>query len=209
MLVRRADADFVSCPTFHWLRMTDHRLVRVSLRLVNRPSLASYWKFNTSLLEIRGFRERLESLIHRALVGAVNGNRWWESLKFRIRDFAIKYGQQLQLDRAKKAKSLEDRLSRTVEGDSLAVDLGRLDLEREASERYKGFVVRNRLKRVSNEAVRCSAFMRKKELRRYSDRFIEFVKTPDGHVLWSIREVREAFGAHFRDRFARCLDLPV
>ena len=149
--------------------MTDHRLVRVSHRLVDKPSLASYWKFNTSLLEIRDFWERLESLIQRALLGTVTGNRWWESLKFRIRDFAIKYGQQLQLDRAKKAKSLEDRLSRAVEGeDSLAVDLASLDLERKASERYKGFVFRNRLKRVSNEAMRCSAFMRKEELRRYS-----------------------------------------
>ena len=120
VLVRRADADFVSCPTFHWLGMTDRKLVRVSLRLVDRPSLASYRKFNTSLLEIRDFRERLESLIQRALVGVVTGNRWWESLKFRIRDFAIKYGQLLQLDRAKKAKSLEDRLSRAVAGgDSL------------------------------------------------------------------------------------------
>ena len=94
-------------------------------------------------------------------------------------------------------------------GDSLAVDLAKLDLEREASERHKGFVVRNRLKRVSNEAVRCSAFMRKEELRRYSDRYIEFVKSPDGHMLRSNREMREAFWAHFRDRFARYPDLPV
>ena len=70
-------------------------------------------------------------------------------------------------------------------GGSLAVDLAKLDLEREASERNKGFVVRNRLKRVSNEAVRCSAFLRKEELRRYSDRYIEFVKSPDGHMLTS------------------------
>ena len=84
-----------------------------------------------------------------------------------------------------------------------------MDLEREASERYKGFVVRNRLKRVSNEAVRCSAFMHKEELCRYSDRYIEFVKSPDGHMLRSNREMRKAFGAHFRDRFARCPDLLV
>ena len=94
-------------------------------------------------------------------------------------------------------------------GDSLAVDLARRDLERDVSERYKGFVVRNRLKRVSNEAVRCNAFMRKEELRRYIDRYIEFVKSPDGRVLRSNREMREAFGAHFRDRFVRCPDLPV
>ena len=143
-------------------------------------------------------------------MGAVTGNRWWESLKYRIRDFAIKYGQQLQLDRAKKAKSLEDRLSREVEGeDSLAVDLARRDLEREASERYKGFIVRNRLKSVSNEAVRCNAFMHKEELRRYTDRYIEFVKSPDGRMLRSNREMREAFWAHFRHRFARCPDIPV
>ena len=116
VLVKRADIDFVSCPTFHLIAWTDHKLVRVSLRLANRPSLAGYWKFNTSLLEIWDFRDRLESLIQRALVGAVTGNRWWVSLKYRIRDFATKYGQQLNLDKAKEAKSIDDRLSRAVAG---------------------------------------------------------------------------------------------
>ena len=55
MLVRRADIDFVSCPTFHLIAWTDHKLVRVGLWLANRPSLASYWNFNTFLLEIRDF----------------------------------------------------------------------------------------------------------------------------------------------------------
>ena len=204
MLVKRAEADFVSCPTFLWIGLADHKLIRVSLRLVSRPSLASYWKFNTSLLEIRDFREWLETLIQRALVGAVTGNRLRESLKFRIRDFAIKYGQQLQLDRAKKAKSLEGRLSR---GYSLAVDLAvdqaRKDLEREVSKHYKDFVVRNRIKRVSNEAMRCNAFMHKEELRKYTSQYIEFVKSLDGHML------HKAFWAHFRDHFARCPDFPV
>ena len=38
------------------------------------------------------------------------------SLKCRIRDFAIKYGRQMNLDKAKVAKSLEDKLSWAVEG---------------------------------------------------------------------------------------------
>ena len=71
VLGRRADINFVSCPAFHLIAWTDHKLVRVSLRLPNRPSLAGYWKFNTSLLVI--------------------GNKWCASLKYRIRDFAIKY----------------------------------------------------------------------------------------------------------------------
>ena len=119
VLVRRADSDLVGCPTFHWLGQTDRKLVRVSLRLTNRPSLANYWKFNTSLLEIWDFQKQLENLIQRALVGAVIGNNCWASLKYRIRDFAIKYSKQLALDRVKKAKSLDDRLSRAVEGGGL------------------------------------------------------------------------------------------
>ena len=208
--VRRADSDLVTCLTFHCFGRTDNKLVWVSLRLANRPSLASKWKLNTSLPEIWDIRVRVENLIQRALVGAVIGNRWWGSLKYRIRDFAIKYSQQLQLNRAKKAKSLENRLFLTVErGDSVAVDLARWDLERETNERYKGFVVRNRLNRVSNEAVRCNAFMRKKDLRRFPCRYIECVKSPDRRVLRSKNEIREAFRAHFRNRFACCPDLQV
>ena len=156
VLVRRADSDFVSCPTFHLIAWTDHKLVCVSLWLANRPSLAGYCKFNTSLLEIQDFRERLESLIKRGLVGgAVTGNRWWVYLKHRIRDFATKYGRQLNLDRTKEAKSIDDQLSRVVAGGySLTIELARGDLERKTSERYKGFVVRSRLKRVLNETVK-------------------------------------------------------
>ena len=92
-------------------------------------------------------------------------------------------------------------------GDSVAIDLAKGDLEHETSERYKGFVVRNRLKRVLNEAVKCSALMRKEELRRFPCWYIEYVNTPDGRVLRSNREIREAFRTQFRDRFARCPDL--
>ena len=206
--VRRADIDFVSCPMFHLIAWTDHKLVRVSLRLANRPSLAGYWKFNTSLLELRDFRERLESLIKRALVRAVTGNRWWVSLKYRIRDFATKYGRQLNLNRTKEAKSIDDRLFRAVaEGDSLTVELARGDIECESSERYKGYIVRSRIKRVLNEAVKSNVTARE-EVRMFPDRYIDSVKTPDWRLLRLIREMRDAFRAHFRDRFARCTDLP-
>ena len=114
--MRRVDSNFVSCPTFHLITWSDHKLVSVSLRLANRPSLAGYWKFNTSLVEIRDFRDWLESLIKRALVGAVTDNRWWVSLKHGIRDFVTKYGRQLNLDRTKEAISIKDRLSRAVAG---------------------------------------------------------------------------------------------
>ena len=93
--------------------------------------------------------------------------------------------------------------SRRWRGDSLTIDLVKGDLEHEASERYKGFVVRNRLKRVSNEAVKCHTFLGEEELWRFPCRYNEFVKSPDVGTLRSNFEMREALQAHFRDCFAR------
>ena len=93
-------------------------------------------------------------------------------------------------------------------GDSLGIELARRDLERESSERYKGYVVRSRLRRVPNEAVKTNTTARE-EVRRFPDRYIASVKTPDGRLVRSSREIRDAFRAHFRDRFARCTDLPL
>ena len=73
-------------------------------------------------------------------------------------------------------------------------------------ERYKGHVVRSRLKRVLNEAVKTNATAREEEVRRFPDQYIVSVKAPDGRLLRSGREIRDAFRAHFRDRF---IDLPL
>ena len=73
VLVRKADSDLITCPTFNWLGLTDHKPVWVSVRLVNRPCLSSDWKFNTSLLEIWDFWMWLENLMQRAIVGVVIG----------------------------------------------------------------------------------------------------------------------------------------
>ena len=143
--------------------------------------------------------------------GVVTGNRWWVSLKHRIRDFATKYCRQLNLDRTRKAKSTEDRLSRTVTGgeESLNIELARRDLERETSEHYKWFVVRSRLKRVLNEAVKLNVTAHEEEVWRFSSRYIDFIKSSDAHVLRSNPEIHDAFRAHFCGRFIRCPDLPL
>ena len=57
--------------------------------------------------------------------------------------------------------------------------------------------------------MKSNATAREEEVRRFPDRYIASVKTPDGHLLRSGREIRDAFRAHFRDRFARCTDLPL
>ena len=94
-------------------------------------------------------------------------------------------------------------------GDSLSVELARRDLERESSDRYKGFVVRSRLKRFLYETVKSNATTREEQVRRFPDQYIDSVKTPDGRLLRSSGEMCDAFRAHFRDRFASCPDLPL
>ena len=98
---------------------------------------------------------------------------------------------------------MEDRLYRAVDGrNSLNVELARRDFEREASELNYGFVVRSRFKRVHSEAGKCNAIAREEEVRRFPSRYIDSVKSPDGRVLRSNREMRDAFRVHFRDCFA-------
>ena len=111
VLVKRADTDFLACTSFDYIEPTDRRIVRLSLQLRNSLSLPIYWKLSTSLLKIRDFRNRQESQIQRTLVGAVTRNRWWGSLKHSIGDFVIRHGSQLNLDRNKVAKCLEDKVS--------------------------------------------------------------------------------------------------
>ena len=44
-------------------------------------------------------------------------------------------------------------------------------------------------------------------MQRFPDWYIDSVKTPDGCVLRSNREMGDAFRANFRNRFARCTEL--
>ena len=57
--------------------------------------------------------------------------------------------------------------------------------------------------------MKSNATAREEEVRRFPDRYIASVKAPDGRLLRSSGEMRDAFRAPFRDRFARCTDLPL
>ena len=57
--------------------------------------------------------------------------------------------------------------------------------------------------------MKSNATAREEEMQRFTDWYIDSVKTPNGRLLRSSREMRDAFRAHFRDRFAHCPDLPL
>ena len=57
--------------------------------------------------------------------------------------------------------------------------------------------------------MKSNATAREEEVQRFPDWYIDSVKTPDGRLRRLSREMCDAFRAHFRDRFARCPDLPL
>ncbi len=97
---------------FHRLELADHKLVLVGLHLRDRPRLAG----NSSVLEIQDSQEWLKKLIQWVLMGVITRNRWWGSLKHRIKDFTIKYCQNLTLDKARVEKLIEEWLTQVVDG---------------------------------------------------------------------------------------------
>ena len=52
-----------------------------------------------------------------------------------------------------------------------------------SSERYKGYVLRSSFKRVLNEAEKSNATAREEKVRRFPDRYIDSVMSPDGSVM--------------------------
>ena len=67
-----------------------------------------------------------------------------------------------------------------------------------------GFIVRNLVKIVSNEAVKTNGFELKEELRRYPRRFIKFISFLDRYILLTVRKIP----GEFCDLFASLLDRP-
>ena len=57
--------------------------------------------------------------------------------------------------------------------------------------------------------MKSNATAREEEVRRFPDWYIDSIKSPDGRMLRSNREIRDAFRVYFRDRLARCPDLPL
>ena len=205
VLVRRADTDFISCPTFHGnLGYTDHKLVRARIRLTDRPSLAGYWKFNLSYLKRKDFRELLENFVRGWLVGEGSiGSRRWVNFKAALRTFSVRYGQWLALTKAKEEESLEElELESVAGGDSVGARLAREALARLAFERYKGSIVRARLNRVSDEASNVKRSEKEQEARLYNDRYIPSITTKDGRLLKGPREVCNGFREFFADLFS-------
>lgn len=133
--------------------------------------MTGYWKFNTSLLDVKGFRDQLLATIQRELTGSVLGNRWWGHLKSVIRSFAADYSRRLNRDRLTAQTAAESRLEVAIQsGDSVQVAVARAELASSLIKKDQALVVSARLKKMSAEATNMATELRQEELRTASDR---------------------------------------
>ena len=211
VLVRRADVAFISCPRFEFIAYHgfDHKMFVAKVHLEDTPRMAGYWKFNLSHLGREDFRHQLDIYLRRKLEGAVVGSRWWVNFKADLKTFSNQYGQRLAQSKALEEASLEALVEEAVAGgDTHRARLARFDLNRLASERYRGHLVRARLNGVTNEATHVDGAQRRMEGRSFPDRFMKSIETLDGRTLKGTREIVEGFRGYFSDLFTP-VELPT
>ena len=203
-LVRRVDVGVLDCPSFHNIVYSDHRLVRVRVNLDRpKPKLAGYWKLNTSLFDVKGFRDGLLLTLQRELTGAIIGNKWWVKIKEAIRSFAANFSRRLNLDSRAAKATLESSLDRAVEeGDSASVTIIKAQLASLTDKEHQALAIRARLKRMPQEATNMAAELRAEELRQAADRHIARVTLPDGRTVTTNQGVLEAFRSYYQELFA-------
>ena len=73
-----------------------------------------FWKFNSSLLDEKDFRDQLELMLKRELMGAIIDNNWWGKHKDRIRSLLRRVEERLKLDNVTEQRLIKDKLDRTV-----------------------------------------------------------------------------------------------
>ena len=71
MLVKRVNLDYLGGPSLNPYKDSDHKFLCVSIRLDKaRCRMSGYW-LNSSLLAEADFRNQLELIIKRELMGAI------------------------------------------------------------------------------------------------------------------------------------------
>ena len=107
---------------------------------------------------------------------AIIGNKWWGTLKDRIKSFVANYSRRLNLDKIAEQSLIEANLDKVVRvEDGGATNIAKAELTSLQIKKYKALVVKFKIKRMSCEATNIAQELRVKELRHAVDRHITSV----------------------------------
>ena len=133
-------------------RMSDHRALIFTFRLISNTRSGGYWKLNSSYLEQDDYKAGIKQLCTEVTnMIDIDDIDIWELLKIKAKDFSINFAKCYRNDMTTKIQNIEKEISLIEEADSLTFDVNRKrQLERQLSllydEKCKGAQVRSRAK---------------------------------------------------------------
>ena len=158
VFVRSTDRSSVSCPEVQIVGYTDQKPVTCAVKLerTNRRG-PGYWKLKASFPARKDFRDRVSALVKRELTGAIINNRWWLSLKRKIKTLATSFSREIAIENSRVEDELVSRLEETHRG-AIANDVlaARMALDHFFDVKHEGCVVRARVRALKHEGTKAA-----------------------------------------------------
>lgn len=89
--------------------MSDHRFLKIIVKIDKLKRGPRYWKLNTSHLENDEYREGIKN-IFKDLDNSLDAFSKWETLKLKVRDFSINFAKKSSNNIKSKIQNLEKKI---------------------------------------------------------------------------------------------------
>ncbi|KAJ8034820.1 hypothetical protein HOLleu_21822 [Holothuria leucospilota] len=178
-----------------FLPFSDHNPVYVNFSLNNSPRKGKgYWKYNSSLSHDEDFvhdlryQFRLWSTLKPPFCSITD---WWENVKSRIKELAIRHGIRIAQKKRHRIEKLQKVLSDANSG----------EIERILNAEVHGAFIRSRPNYLE-EGEKLSAFFFRKEKYRAEQKLIRSIRNTDGSIVYENKEIMSVFHHFFSQLFS-------
>jgi exonuclease III len=176
------------CPSI----LTDHSLIKLTLKIDTEARGPGFWKFNCSLLQDKEYIESVKKWINETV--SIEQEQMpgllWEAIKLKIRTETIRYSAQKKRSKNNIMQALEKRLERLqakfqsnpTDEDNNDINLIKHDINNLLQEQVMGCLVRSKLT-WQEYAEKPSKFFLSLEKRNYNNKTIKSIKHSNGTII--------------------------
>lgn len=178
-------------------RMSDHRFLKIIVKIDKLKRGPGYWKLNTLHLENDEYREGIKN-IFKDLDNSLDAFSKWETFKLKVRDFSINFAKKSSNNIKSKIQNLEKKIDEieTLLSEKINMKEKR-DLESELdklqNEIAKGAQIRSK-ERWINEGEKNTSYFLGLEKKNQTNNTIKKLKDVDNKIINTNSEiVKEIF----------------
>ena len=107
---------------------SDHSYVSLTLKGNPLSHGRGYWKLNNSHLFSEEFTNEVRSIINETMAGSFDSfNGVWDTIKFKVKDYAIYFGKKTKKHKLAEKKIVEDKINKIKESPNYLTDHVHLD----------------------------------------------------------------------------------